>query len=240
MDRFELEKQGLLYNILNTPGRAWPHRHSYCRPVFSDPYYAEMRAHLPPAEAYTPLGATGKAAAEDYGMRSGFLLDAPHKARVSPAVAAFWQSLFDRVLDADFAGALVDHFRDQISARLAAEGADWPTEIKRDLLLVRDTNSNGVKIHTSDPKNLITLLFYLPDDDRYAPCGTTLYVPKVRDFRCWGGPHHPFEAFDKVWTAPFLPNSLFLFVKTDDTFHGVEPIQIDGMRRDLMLFYIHR
>lgn len=235
-----LEKQILLYNILNVPGRIWPHRHTYSRPVFSDPFYAALRAHLPPAEAYTPLGATGKAAAEDYGMRAGFLLDAPHKARVSPAVASFWQDLFDRVLDAEFAQVLVAHFHDQIAARLAAEGCPWPTEIKRDLLLVRDTSSDGVKIHTSDPKNLLTLLFYLPEDDRYAACGTSLYLPKARDFRCWGGPHHPFAAFDKVWTAPFLPNSLFLFVKTDDSFHGVEPIQIDGMRRDLMLFYIHR
>lgn len=240
MQAYELEKQNVLYTILNTSGRVWPHRHSYIRPVFSEPFYTSLQGHLPPAEAYTPLGATGKAAAEDYGMRSGFLLDASHKARVSPAVAAFWQDLFDKVFDAEFAEVLVNHFRDQIAARLEAEGAAWPTEIKRDMILVRDTSSDGVKIHTSDPKNLITLLFYLPQDGRYAPCGTTLYLPKARDFRCWGGPHHAFEDFDKVWTAPFQPNSLFLFVKTNDSFHGVEPIQIDGMRRDLLLFYVHR
>ncbi len=238
--QYELEKQTLLYNILNVPGRVWPHRHIFSRPVFSDPFYVALRAHLPPADAYTPLGATGKAAAEDYGMRAGFLLDAPHKARVSPALAAFWQALFDQVLDAEFAETLVAHFHDQIAARLAAEGSPWPTEIKRDLLLVRDSSSDGVKIHTSDPKNLLTLLFYLPEDDRYAECGTSLYLPKARAFRCWGGPHYPFAAFDRVWTAPFLPNSLFLFVKTNDSFHGVAPIQIAGLRRDLMLFYIHR
>lgn len=240
MQAYELEKQTLLYTILNTPGRIWPHRHSYCRAVFSDPFYTRLQEHLPPAEAYTPLGATGKASAADYGMRSGFLLDAPHKARVSPAVATFWQDLFDKIFDADFAATLVHHFQDQIAARLKAEGAAWPTDIKRDMILVRDTSSDGVKIHTSDPKNLITLLFYLPRDERYALCGTTLYVPKARGFRCWGGPHYAFEDFDKVWTAPFLPNSLFLFVKTDDSFHGVEPIEIEGMRRDLLLFYIHR
>ena len=236
----ELEKQTVLYNILNTPPRIWPHNHAYIGPVFSKGFFGEIRTHLPPAEAYTPLGATGKVAEGDYGMRSGFLLDAPHKARVSPAVGAFWQALFDGVFDAEFADTLVAHFRPQIAARLAAEGVDWPTEIKRDMILVRDTSSDGVKIHTSDPKNLITLLFYLPEDDRYAPCGTTLYLPKQRDFRCWGGPHHGFENFDKVWTAPFLPNSLFMFVKSNDSFHGVEPIQIDGMRRDLLLFYVHR
>jgi hypothetical protein len=31
-----------------------------------------------------------------------------------------------------------------------------------------------------------------------------------------------------------------MFVKSNDSFHGVEPIQIDGMRRDLLLFYVHR
>ncbi|KJV08758.1 hypothetical protein VZ95_15695 [Elstera litoralis] len=240
MSDHALEKQTVLYNILNTPRRPWPHGHSYISPVFSEPFYDSLRAHLPPAEAYTPLGATGKAAEGDYGMRSGFLLDAPHKARVSPAVGDFWQSLFDRVFDAEFAETLVAHFREAIDARLAAEGAVWPTSIKRDMILVRDASSDGVKIHTSDPKNLITLLFYLPEDARYAPCGTTLYLPKQRDFRCWGGPHHGFADFDKVWTAPFLPNSLYMFVKSDDSFHGVEPIQIEGMRRDLLLFYVHR
>jgi hypothetical protein len=215
----ELEKLKVLYNIFNTA-----HRHTYSCPVFSEAFYRALRGHLPPADAYTPLGATGKVAEGDYGMRSGFLLDTAHKARVSPAVSGFWQDLFDRVFDAEFADMLVNHFRPEIDARLAAEGAPWPAEIKRDMILVRDTSSDGVKIHTSDPKNLITLLFYLPEDDRYAPCGTTLYLPKQRDFRCWGGPHHSFAAFDKAWTAPFLPNSLFLFVKSNDSFHGVEPI----------------
>jgi hypothetical protein len=34
---------------------------------------------------------------------------------------------------------------------------------------------------------------------------------------------------------PYLPNSLFAFVKTPNSFHGVEPIS-EPIRRDLLLF----
>jgi hypothetical protein len=39
-------------------------------------------------------------------------------------------------------------------------------------------------------------------------------------------------------TMPYLPNSLFAFVKTPNSFHGVEPIRETGIRRDLLLYDI--
>jgi hypothetical protein len=44
--------------------------------------------------------------------------------------------------------------------------------------------------------------------------------------------------FDRMMTMPFLPNSLFAFLKTHNSFHGVEPIQETGVRRDLLLYDI--
>jgi len=41
-----------------------------------------------------------------------------------------------------------------------------------------------------------------------------------------------------MMTMPFLPNSLFAFLKTHNSFHGVEPIQETGVRRDLLLYDI--
>ena len=35
---------------------------------------------------------------------------------------------------------------------------------------------------------------------------------------------------------PFLPNSLFTFVKTDNSFHGVEPVLDADCKRWLLLF----
>jgi hypothetical protein len=35
---------------------------------------------------------------------------------------------------------------------------------------------------------------------------------------------------------PFLPNTMFAFVKTDHSFHGVEPIADAGVSRYLLLY----
>jgi hypothetical protein len=68
-----------------------------------------------------------------------------------------------------------------------------------------------------------------------------MYVPKAADFRCYGGPHHKRAKFDRVWTMPFIPNALFAFVKTDNSFHGVEPVADEDCRRWLLLYdiYLH-
>jgi len=66
--------------------------------------------------------------------------------------------------------------------------------------------------------------------------GTSIFAPKDLSFRCAGGPHYPFDMFDKMVTMPFVPNSLFTFVKGDNSFHGVEPVGDPGCRRWLLLF----
>lgn len=229
-----------LYQITNSPVRPWPHKHLMIENVFPDDFYAELRRCMPEQGAYTPLAKTGKVAKGDYEMRAGFLLNEEHLSRVPARVARFWTGLFGEVLNAEFADVLMERHAADVRDRLEREGAVLAEPPRRDMILVRDGTSDGVKIHTSDPKNLLTLLFYLPEDERYVECGTTLYWPKDRDMRCWGGPHHELEGFDPVWTMPYRPNSLFMFVKTDDSFHGVKPIQIDNLRRDLLLYYIHR
>lgn len=239
-DRLTQARMHALYRILNTPVRPWPHPHLYVEEVFPTDFYAELRRSMPAAEAYTPLAKTGKVAQGDYEMRAGFLLDKRHLGQVPAEVAEFWTGLFDEVLNGEFASALLARHAEDIRQRMEREGVAMPQSPDRDMILVRDSSSDGVKIHTSDPRNLLTLLFYLPEDERNAGCGTTLYLPKDRSMRCWGGPHHDFAGFDPVWTMPYRPNSLFMFVKTDESFHGVKPIQVENLRRDLLLYYIHR
>lgn len=239
-DRFTQARLHALYRILNTPARPWPHRHLFVEEVFPADFYAELQRHMPATAAYTPLAQTGKVAKGDYEMRSGFLLNSEHLSKVEAETATFWTALFEQVLNEEFVSALMSRHREELEDRACRENTPLPPTPGRDMILVRDSSSDGVKIHTSDRRNLLTLLFYLPADDRNADCGTTLYLPKDRTRRCWGGTHHDFAEFDPVHTLPFLPNSLFMFVKTDDSFHGVKPIRAEGLRRDLLLFYAHR
>ena len=48
--------------------------------------------------------------------------------------------------------------------------------------------------------------------------------------------HHRPEFFDRLMAMPYKPNSLFAFLKTPNSFHGVEPVL--EVRRDLLLYDI--
>ena len=107
-----------------------------------------------------------------------------------------------------------------------------------ELLLIQDTMNYKIGPHTDSPSKVISFLFYLPKDNSQKELGTSIYMPKDFNFKCNGGPHHPRENFEKITTMPFLPNSLFCFPKTDNSFHGVEKIETDE-KRWLLLYDLY-
>jgi hypothetical protein len=79
-------------------------------------------------------------------------------------------------------------------------------------------------------------LFYLSKDNRFAEFGTSVYKPKDSGFTSWPSKHWPHEKFDLVRTMPNVPNSVFIFAKTDKTFHGVQPGAYSNDGRDLLMW----
>lgn len=104
-------------------------------------------------------------------------------------------------------------------------------------LLIRDLPGYRIGPHTDSPKKCISALFYLPKDEALVEHGTSLYRPKEQGFTCPGNAHHSFADFDLVKTAPFAPNTMFAFAKSDKSFHGVEPFNAEGVR-DVFLYDI--
>jgi hypothetical protein len=101
---------------------------------------------------------------------------------------------------------------------------------------VRDTADYSIKVHTDIKKKAITLLFYLPHDLSTLNYGTSVYVPKDQGsvpFESDGTRRFEFELFEKVYTAPFMPNSVFGFKRANNSFHGVER-QGSGIRNVLL------
>ena len=105
---------------------------------------------------------------------------------------------------------------------------------------VRDSSDYRLGPHTDSVTKIMSFLFYLPPDESMALLGTSIYAPKQADFRCSRGLHYRFDRFRLVTTMPYLPNSLFGFVRTGNSFHGVEPITATGICRDLLLYDIQR
>lgn len=147
----------------------------------------------------------------------------------------FWDDFTKVLLGNDFAQVLIDKFRPDFIKRFG----DSELKFGSDTRLVRDFENYQIKPHTDTPLKAISLLFYLPEDASMEHLGTSVFVPKDPDFRCEGQRRHPFEQFEKVYTAPFLPNSVFGFFKTNYSFHGVEPIKAKNIERNVFLYNLY-
>lgn len=114
-----------------------------------------------------------------------------------------------------------------------------------DSLLVRDRSGYSIGPHTDAPQKVCSGLLYLPDPmhigSKWGPeLGTSLYVSRTGK-TCPGGPHHDRDSeefqFDEVWRAPYRPNTFVCFLKTDNSFHGVEPVP-EGYERRVYIWNV--
>lgn len=201
------------YQIRNAQVKKWPFSHFYLEGAFPDDFFRQLRDILPPLDAYQS-GASNyngrKFAEKDALGELNFLLSEEFTRAV---ISAFMPDFLKRFPQAEFAP-------------------------KTDLRLILDSQNYAIGPHTDARWKVVSLLFYLPEDYALERLGTSIYVPKDRNFRCAGGPHHKFDQFTRVATAPFRPNSLLGFFKTDYSFHGVEPITIP-CRRDVLLWNLY-
>lgn len=201
------------YKIANAQVSKWPFPHFYIEEPFPADFYRQLRSILPPKDAY-------KTGASNYN------------GRVFADPTATGELNF--LLSEEFLQANVMAFFPAFKHRFP----NLQFEPDMDLRLILDSQNYAIGPHTDAPWKVLSLLFYLPEDYALEKLGTSIYIPKDRSFRCPGGPHHKFEAFTKIATAPFRPNSLLGFFKTDYSFHGVEPITIP-CRRDVLLWNLY-
>ena len=153
----------------------------------------------------------------------------------------FWAQFSGWMQSARFQGFLISLFKPYIDKRLKRIqelNQVNAVQTSNEMLLVRDHTNYAIGPHTDLPSRLLSLLFYLPRDDSLSHLGTSIYMPKDPAFTCLGGPHHHPDGFDRVQTMPYKPNSLFAFLKSDKSFHGVELIEDQDVKRDLLLYDI--
>lgn len=223
--------------IERAPMRTFPFPHVYVESVFPDDYYAEIRRNWPSASRFVTLESTGRVPAGAYPERFIMPLTKDKVNALSGEGRAFWSDFAAWSLESNrFLMAAMDKFEPYVRQRFgdALETLSFSHEV----LVVRDHSNYRLGPHTDSPRRVLSLLFYCPDDDRYSHLGTSMYTPVDPAFRCEGGPHHPFEHFEKVATMDYRPNTLFAFVKTDASFHGVDPIRDADVLRDLILYDI--
>jgi hypothetical protein len=220
-------------SIRNAPVRESPFRHCYIRDVFPRDYYELIQRNLPDHADMISNGQAGRGAQ----LTSRFVLELkPQFLQTLPeGKKQFWNEFARWILADPFKACTLGKFAELVERRFSAAGG---VEFNSDAVLVEDLTNHRMGPHTDHPRKALAILFYLPKDDSQAHLGTSIYVPKESGFVCPGGPHHQVDGFELVTTFPFLPNSLFMFAKTDNSFHGLEPVDDPDCRRWLLMFNV--
>jgi hypothetical protein len=226
----------LAYKFANAPILAFPYPHFFIQDVFPPSFYDRLQASMPDPSLMIPI----EQARPIKGYKERFVLaigEEKHQATLPPDRREFWRDFAGWLCGGRFASMALQKFQPYLQVRFGNAPAP---RFYNEALLVEDITKYALGPHTDSPRKVITMLFYLPKDRSQSHIGTSIYLPKDPAFTCPGGPHYGFESFVKLRTMPFLPNSLFVFFKTDNSFHGVEPVTDPDTRRWLLLFDVYQ
>ncbi len=213
-----------------------PSPHFYVENIFPDDFYRDLLANMPSDEDFTCLGDTGRVPKGAYRERFVFLPTKDQIEKLPADKSDFWRDLGAWLYGERFFRTMIRKFAQAAAARFA--GQLEKVQLTPEVLVVRDRTNYSIGPHTDAPHRFLSMLFYCPPDTSQEHLGTSLYMPLDRSFTCEGGPHYDFDKFVKVDTMPYRPNSLFCFLRTNVSFHGVEPIADKEVARDLILYDI--
>lgn len=213
--------------ISHAPVRQDPFPHFYLDNVFPEQFYQELIGSFPPLIHYKN--------SHPYPERYKLSLSQAELKNLPLNHRLFWSRFAKSIYSKEFLLKILDKFHEQVSKRL---GPNFSDNVYPSVILTSDRDHYSISPHTDVPAKVITLLFYLPENHDQKDLGTALYCPKDLSFTSEGHEHYEFESFIKIGKAPFLPNSVFGFLKTNNSFHGVEPIGKQVKGRNLLTYTI--
>lgn len=240
---FSAARLHVIYKVMNAPVRRFPFPHIYVEDIFPADFYAQIRQHMIEDAAYTRLVDSGRVGKGYSGARYSLFPYELDSRPIDDAKKEFWRNVFDTFGNNEFGQIWLSVFgptiRDKMNnlpADVSAGRQVMDISLTNEIFLMRDRTTYSLGPHTDSPRKVVSVLFYLPPDEAMVELGTSVYLPKNRNFSCPGGPHHSFDLFELVQTMPYKPNSLVAFPQSPRSFHGVEPLQREDALRDLLLF----
>lgn len=206
--------------------------------VFPEDYYREMLSNFPEDEHMVPIDNTGRAG-HMYKDRLVTLFNEEHFDRLNMRTKVFWVEFASWLYSDAFINGVIDKFWPHVACRIAnLNNESGQSRVHGDALIVSDKTNYAIGPHTDVTRRLITFLFYLPPDDSLESLGTSIYQPKDPHFQSDGTKHYSFDLFNKALTVPFLPNRALIFVRNNQSFHGVERITLPRPDRHLVIYNI--
>ena len=223
----------LSYKLGNATINFFPFPHFYSEDIFGREFYIDIQKNLPDEKYLFPISEKRPVPKGSYKER--FVLSLNDEDLKKLPNADFWKSFKKQMLGGGLKNFLISRFAD-ILKKIHPNLNNYQT--RSEILIVKDKKNYKLGPHTDSPKKLITILFYLPAEGGNENIGTSLYIPKDFKFTCNGGPHYKRDDFNLVFTMPFKANSAFGFIKTNNSFHGVEKVA-ENSTRWLLLYDIY-
>ncbi|MDC0126753.1 hypothetical protein OAI28_00555 [Methylophilaceae bacterium] len=216
------------YRIGNAPILNFPFPHFYVENIFPDDFYSMIQKNLP---AINEMVSMADHDTNNWGLASykdRFVLDFAREdlmKKVEKDKKEFLDSLGKIFTQSNFSNLLQAKFKRFLDMRFQYLDN---VSFKHDLKLVNDKQNYALGPHTDKPSKVISVLFYLPKDLTHQGTGTSIYIPKDPNSLDKELPdkHYPRDDFHKIMTMPFVPNSAFCFIKTNNSYHGVEKLEV--------------
>jgi hypothetical protein len=204
----------------------FPH---YCLDeVFPDDYYQSLLQHLPANDVYENLYEVTDLKLDHFRHRDQRDMNEGWTNKLPPTLKPFWLSFNEWFMSPELAQAVLASFSGQRSC--------WP-DVSIESQFIRHRPGYFLGPHSDLYTKLVVFLIYLAPDNSTEHLGTSLYRPKDPSFTCPDSKHYDFDDFIRVKTAPYRPNSLLAFMRSDISFHGLEPLSIAG--RDVIQYVLH-
>jgi hypothetical protein len=220
------------YKIANAPILNFPFPHLYIENIFSDDFYSKIQENLPETEEMTSMPDlySDTAPLSKYKDRLivDFALEESMK-KIRKNKREFWTS-FEKNFSENIGNLLRLKLKNYLDLRFQyLENVSFTHQ----MLIVNDKKNYLLGPHTDKPNKVISVLIYLPKDRSQIETGTSLYVPKDSNSldKRFPSQHYSHDKFHKVITIPFIPNSAFCFLKTNNSYHGVEKLQREDANR---------
>lgn len=198
----------------------FPFPHSEIGGVFEDFAWEEFSRRWPSEVFFSPYS-DGKDRELGESGRFGFYIlgyaSRNSIGKLNPSDATYWRKFVQDELKPKIYSEYLQYLP-YIRARFENDLSKIDLQIFG--VLVNCYNKLEVRIHTENPSSILTGLIYR-DPTNDMSVGTSIYTPKEKNYVHGGVGFLSFNDFDLCKTANYSNNSMFTFLKTDNSFHGV-------------------
>ena len=221
----------VVYKIQNADVNLYPFPHIIVPDIFPGDFYPELLSHVPSPDQFIRMrnSSHGNHQIDEnrffLSMKDGSFTALP------PDLRNFWTEFGKNVLSPWFYRQVLAKFRSYCDRKRLMFG-----RLEHECLLVSDRRNFVIKPHTDTSQKLFSMLFYLPEDDSLSSCGTAIYRARDESKKYNSVDYFEFDGFNEVARVPFVPNTLFAFVRTRNSFHAVPTIETFGKSRNLLIF----